>query len=87
MTTDAQHLLDELADAAERMGAHVQRAAMGGDGGGLARVRERWVLYLDTQADPMDQILTVADQIGELGDVETIYLSPALRQVLDGPAT
>ncbi|MAE61195.1 MAG: hypothetical protein CMJ49_07545 [Planctomycetaceae bacterium] len=82
MMTDAQGLLDELAEAAERLGAAVQRQPMGGDGGGLARIKQRWVVFIDTQGDPAEQIQKIADQMPELGDLETVYLSPALRGML-----
>ena len=84
MTVDFHSLLDELAEVAERLGAEVRRGPMGGEGGGLARIRERWVVFIDTQASASDQIQMIGEQMGDLGDLETIYLSPALRGVLGG---
>ena len=79
---EASGLLEELAELAEKAGLTVRRAAMGGDGGALARVRGQWVMFIDVQAEPAEQIVTLAEQLAPLIDIDTHYLSPALRQLM-----
>ena len=82
MPRDAELLLDELAELAERLDMTVRRLPQGGEGGGLAQIRGKWTLFIDTQAAPSDQLDRLTDQMSQLPQVRNQYVSPALRELL-----
>lgn len=47
---------EELLRCAGRLGIDVRHASLGGDAGGLAMVRGKRLLVVDTDADPEDQL-------------------------------
>lgn len=73
---------DEMIELAERLGAQVRHVRLGGSGGGLATVRGQRVLFIDQDADAQDQLETVARGLGAL-DVETVFLRPDLRDLIE----
>ncbi len=79
---DAELLLDELVELAERLDMTVRRLPLGGEGGGLAQVRGRWVLFIDAQAPPADQLDRLTEQMSQHDGVRNQYVSPALRELL-----
>jgi hypothetical protein len=83
-------LIDELAEAAERVGFEVRREKILREigyraRGGACRLREQELLILDRDQAPADQIEVLAEALRGR-DLEQIYLSPAARRVLQtGP--
>jgi hypothetical protein len=83
-------LIDELAEAAERVGFEVRREKILRENGyrargGACRLREQELLILDRDQAPADQIEVLAEALRGR-DLEQIYLSPAARRVLQtGP--
>ncbi|QNN22649.1 hypothetical protein HED60_10340 [Planctomycetales bacterium ZRK34] len=80
---DTERLLEELLDVLERLDFDIRRLPMGGDGGGIAQVRNRWTAFVDTQAAPLDLLQQLISQLDKSVDPDTIYLSPALRDLFD----
>jgi len=80
---DSQTLLEELLDLAQRLEIEVRRASMGGEGGGLCRLRGKKVLYLDTAASLADQLGKTAAALKEVLGVEQCYIRPEVRELLD----
>jgi len=49
---------------------------------GLCRVRGEDVIFLDRGLTPAEQVQVLVDELGARS-VETVYLTPALRRLLD----
>ncbi|MCG3178950.1 MAG: hypothetical protein BIFFINMI_01280 [Phycisphaerae bacterium] len=80
---DNVRLLEDLLELADPLGVEVRRQAMGGEGGGLAILRGRRVLFIDTDARIEQQLEKSADGLSRLaGEMETIYVKPAIRDLL-----
>ena len=78
-----QALLSALLDLADQIGFEVRREYLGGDGGGLCRLRGKWVLFVDTGASVAEQLAQAASALANREELESKYLLPQVRQVLD----
>jgi len=82
---DAQQLLDELVQAAQRLDVEVRSepfetpAAMGG---GLCVVRGAPLVLIDQQAPLVDRLRALARALGDLGS-EEVYMVPEARDLVD----
>ncbi len=80
---NAQDKLDRIVEIAKGLGVMVRYESMGGAGGGLCRVRDRTLLFVDMDADPQTAYEKVLLALGGGFDLDTIYLRPEIRQDLD----
>jgi len=77
-------LLAELLDLAAQIGLEVRHAPLGGAGGGLARLRGREILFVDTDADGAVQLEKTAAALSRLAPrLEGIYIKPAIRAMIE----
>ena len=76
-------LQERLVELVSQLGITVRRADLGGAGGSLVKLRGQDVLFLDTSADPDDQLLRLAPDVACLPNLDDIYIIPELRQLLD----
>jgi hypothetical protein len=80
-----EELLGELLDLAGQLGLEVRRLPLGGSGGGLATLRGKQILFLDTDADSDVLLDRTAAGLSRLADrFESVYLRPAVRALLEG---
>jgi hypothetical protein len=78
-------LLQELLRAAERLGLEVRVRPFHVPpvrGGGLCRVRGRYVVLLDQNSTATDRSLALAEALGSF-DLERLYLAPEARQLVE----
>ena len=80
---DSQELLENLAELAEQLNISVRRADLGGSGGSLINLRGQQILFIDTLADPQDQLERLIPDFARLPDLDDIYIIPELRELLD----
>ena len=80
---EAEALLSELLDVAERLGIEVRRAYLGGEGGGLCRLRGKEVLFVDVSAGVAEQVAETAAVMAGLERVQECYLLPEVREALE----
>lgn len=80
---DQQALFDELLDLAGRLGIEIRCVPLGGEGGGLCRVREKRVLFIDTQAPLADRLARSAAGLIGQPDLDTSFILPELREFLE----
>ena len=78
-----QDLLEHLAELAAQLDISVRRTDLGGSGGSLVSLRGRQILFIDTLADPADQLERLIPDFARLPDLDRIYIIPELRQLLD----
>lgn len=80
---DDKSILNELLDVAERLGIEVRHEYLGGEGGGLCRLRGKQVLFVDVSASQAEQLARTATALAGLDQVDEQYVVPKVRQVLD----
>jgi len=74
---------DEIIDLAKRIGITVRHAHLGGAGGGMAVVKGGRQLFVDLDADPADQLEQTAKALAGLAELDTVFVRPDVRQLLD----
>jgi len=89
-TTRLLRLVDELSEAAQRLGLVVRREKILREvgyraRGGACRFRERNLIILDRAMPPAEQVEILAETLRSL-DLETFYLSPAARRLVQPAA-
>lgn len=75
--------LYELARVFEGLGMEVRMERLGGDGGGLCRVRGKSIVFVDLDADLETRIERCVAALARMPEAETAYLSPVLRERLE----
>ncbi len=80
---DSQNLLEHLAELASQLGISIRRTDLGGSGGSLVNLRGRQILFIDTLADPDDQLERIVPDFARLDNLDQIYILPELRELLD----
>ena len=78
-----QDLLERLAELAAQLDISVRRTDLGGSGGSLVNLRGQQILFIDTLADPDDQLERLIGDFARLPQLEKIYIIPELRELLD----
>jgi hypothetical protein len=79
-------MVEELAQAAERVGLQVRRERLMREvgyraRGGACRLREKDLLIIDSAQPPAEQLEVLLEAL-RTRDLETLYLSPAARRLL-----
>jgi len=86
-------IVDELAEAAQRVGLEVRREKIMREigyrtRGGACRLRDKNLVIIDRDQPAAEQLEVIAEAL-RLRDLESLYLSPAARRVVhlgDAPA-
>lgn len=72
-----------MLELAEQVELEVRQEALGGEGGGLCVLRGKNILFVDTMADPAEQIATTAEALAGLEKMDDVYVLPQIREILD----
>lgn len=75
--------LESLLHVAEQLDVEVRAEPMGGEGGGMCRLKGRRVLFVDTSADVMTRYERTLAAVADLPDVEGWFLPPLVREDLE----
>jgi hypothetical protein len=80
-------MVEELAAAAERVGMQVRRERLLREvgyraRGGACRLREKDLVIIDSAQPPAEQLEVLIEAL-RTRDLETLYLSPATRRLLE----
>lgn len=83
-------VLDELIEAAERVGVKVRREKLLREvgyraRGGICRLRENDMVIIDRDQSPHEQLEIIAEAL-KGRDLESLYLSPEARRILQAGA-
>ena len=76
-------ILDELIGLLEAGGIKIRREPLEESRGGLCRIGDRQVLFIDTNADPLQSAALCAQTLCRIMDINTIYLRPNLREFIE----
>jgi hypothetical protein len=80
---DSVAILDELLCLVQAQNVPVRRVSLDGEGGGLCKVRGQDVFFVDTQADLADTAAKCAEALAKVVDIESIYIKPEIREILE----
>ena len=80
---EAEAVLDELLALLEHNGVSIRTEPMGGGGGGLCKIKDRQVFFVDTEAQTADMAAICAGAVREIVDLENIYIRPQIRDFLE----
>lgn len=88
MSRRAEALCEELKEVATRLGVQIREEILLREVGyrvrsGLCRVHGEDVIFVDRGLPPEERAQVLLDGLAGR-DVETLYLSPALRRLLEG---
>lgn len=73
----------ELLQFASRAGVEIRHVHLGGSSGGLANTKTKRILFIDLDAGAMDQLQQTARALSSLPELQTHFLRPDLRQMLE----
>jgi hypothetical protein len=80
---DVGNRLEQLLRVAEEIGLDVRAEPMGGEGGGLCKLRGQRVLFVDTSADLLTRYEVTLAAMAPLPELDDRYLVPELRADVD----
>ena len=75
-------LLDEALELLRNLGFEVRQEHLDGQGGGLCRIDRRQSLFIDLDTSLESQLDSCIDALRTHTDIESIFVSPALRERL-----
>ncbi len=78
----AREKLDQMVEVAKGLGVSVRYESMEGAGGGLCKLRNKMVLFVDTDADAVTTYERVLVALADNFDLDAVYLRPQIRQDL-----
>lgn len=79
-------LLDYLLDLARRLGYEIREEWLDGQGGGACELKGQRVLFVDQSLPPAERLEHVAAALGGCRELETVYVLPEVRELLDAAA-
>jgi len=80
---EEEAVLDELLALLEQNGVSIRTEPMGGAGGGLCKMKDKQVFFVDAEAATADMVAVCAEAVRETVDVEKIYIRPQIRAFLE----
>ena len=80
---DESAQLEEIFAACDKLGVLVRLAPLGGEGGGLCRIKGRSVLFVDSTADVGTRLQRTLEALADLEGIDGLYLPPELREAID----
>ena len=81
-----QGILDELLALLEANEVTIRSEPLGGSGGGLCTIKDRRILFVDTQAPSIATAMICAEAVLKVVDVEQVYIKPQVRQFIEDHA-
>ena len=76
-------ILDDLIALLDTHGVKIRMESLDESSGGLCRVNEQNILFLEKNAGADQQVQICAEAILKLIDIATVYLKPEVRQLLE----
>lgn len=80
---DKQSVLDELLALLEQNGVIVRTDALGGGGGGLCKIKDKTIFFVDSQSSTFENAQLCARSVAELVEIEKIYIRPQIREFIE----
>jgi len=84
---DVETRLDEALTALASLSVTIRYERMGGDGGGLCRLKTSTIAFVDLDADLPTRLARCVEALAAIDRTDVLYLSPALREMIDDART
>lgn len=77
-------IAQQLTVLLEENGVRIRKDALGGGGGGLCRLKDRDLMMIDRDSSSLETAISCAKAVRQvIGDLEGLYLKPAVREFID----
>ena len=80
---NTQMILEELLGLLEANGVAIRRERLGGNAGGLCKVKDEWIFFLDTESTSTESAAHCAEAVLNRVDTEKIYIRPEVREFIN----
>jgi len=80
---DQKAITEYLLGLLEKNNIAVRTESLGGRGGGVCRLKDRTVVFVDSQASAAETAAMCARAVNDLVDTESIYVVPQVRDFLE----
>ncbi|MHC5061112.1 MAG: hypothetical protein ACYTFK_08515 [Planctomycetota bacterium] len=80
---ESEAVLAELLALLEQSGVSIRTEPMGGRGGGLCKMKDKEVFFVDTEATTAEMVAICSEAVREMVDFENIYIKPQVRAILE----
>lgn len=80
---DDRDILEALFELLGNCQVEVRKAPLGGQGGGLCRLRGRAVFFADADASVGETMVLAVQAVRQCMDIEGVYLRPQIREIID----
>ncbi len=80
---DLSSQLEAVVDLFGRLDIEVRRECLGGDSGGLCKIRGKRVVFVDLDADSATRLARCLQVLKTLPDLDSAYVSPKLRESIE----
>jgi len=78
-----QAILEELLALLGHNNITIRSEPMGGAGGGLCKISDKQIFYVDTETQVAEMAAICAQAVDQTVDIESIYLRPQIRDFLE----
>ena len=80
---DALTQFDTVLQLLRKLGVETRQEHLGGEGGGLCRLRGQPVVFVDLDADVATQLSRCVEALAGMPEIDTMYLPPTLREQVE----
>ncbi len=80
---DNKTILDELLDLLEKNGVKIRKDSLGGGSSGLCKIKNDFIFFMDTDSSSYEIAAICAKAVGQVVDIEAIYLKPEVRSFIE----
>ena len=80
---DKTQLLEDMLAVLIGEGIEIRTESLGGSGGGLCKFGGKRVYFVDTDASEIETAAITARTVGEMVNIESIYLRPQVREMIE----
>ncbi len=81
---DVERKIEKLLEICSKIGLDVRAEPLGGSGGGLCRIRDKSVLFVDLDIAPEGRYMNLLTSLSTTGSIDEIYILPEIRSDLEG---
>jgi hypothetical protein len=76
-------IIEELLAMLEHNDIAVRTEPMGGRGGGLCKLKDKTLFFVDSEASAADTAAICARTVGQLLEIEKMYIKPQVRDFIE----
>ncbi len=80
---DEKAVVEYLLSLLEKNNVAVRTEALGGRGGGFCKLRDRTVVFVDSEASAAETAAMCAHAVNDLVETEKMYIVPQVRDFLE----